>query len=91
VIERLYAAAAAVMKSPEFQAFLKKHGAEPLFIGRSEFAAYIREESEKWAKVVKSADSRTNERAVNITVPDDYADAVRTLEAFAKLQAHFHG
>ncbi len=55
VIERLYAATAAVMKSPEFQSHLKKRGAEPLFVGRAEFAAYIRDESAKWAKVVKAA------------------------------------
>ena len=54
VIDRLYAATAVVMKSPEFQAELRARGAEPMLMGPADFAAYIRRESEKWAKVVKA-------------------------------------
>ena len=55
VIRRLYEASAAVMKSSEFQSFLKKSGAEPLLVGRGDFDKYIRDESGKWARVVKAA------------------------------------
>ena len=54
ITERLYAATAVVMKSPEFQAELRARGAEPLLVGPAEFGAYIRRESAKWAKVVKA-------------------------------------
>jgi tripartite-type tricarboxylate transporter receptor subunit TctC len=54
VVDQLYAATAAVMKSPEFQAELRTRGAEPLLIGPADFSAYIRRESAKWAKVVKA-------------------------------------
>jgi tripartite-type tricarboxylate transporter receptor subunit TctC len=54
VIDRLYSAIAAVMKSPEFTAELRARGAEPLLLAPAEFARYIRRESEKWGKVVKA-------------------------------------
>ncbi|HYC48064.1 MAG TPA: tripartite tricarboxylate transporter substrate binding protein [Burkholderiales bacterium] len=55
IVRRLHDAAAVVVKSPEFQAYLQKSGAEPLLLGRTEFGKYIREESQLWARVVKAA------------------------------------
>jgi tripartite-type tricarboxylate transporter receptor subunit TctC len=54
VIGRLHGAIASVMKASEFTAELRARGAEPLLLGPSEFAEYIRRESDKWAKVVKA-------------------------------------
>ncbi|HYH41869.1 MAG TPA: tripartite tricarboxylate transporter substrate binding protein [Burkholderiales bacterium] len=54
ILDRLYRAVAAVMKSPEFQSELKARDVEPLLVGPAEFSAYIRRESEKWGKVIKA-------------------------------------
>jgi tripartite-type tricarboxylate transporter receptor subunit TctC len=54
VVERLHAAIAAVARRPEFEAELKARGVESLVLGPREFQAYIRRESERWARVVKA-------------------------------------
>lgn len=58
VVQRLYEAASAVMKNPEFRSYLEKSGAEPVLLGPEDFAKYIREESERWGRVVKAAGVR---------------------------------
>jgi tripartite-type tricarboxylate transporter receptor subunit TctC len=54
VIDRLHAAIVAVARKPEFEAELKARGVERLVLGPAEYRAYIRRESERWAKVVKA-------------------------------------
>ena len=55
IITRLHKETAAVLRSPEMKERLAKDGAEPVASLPEEFAAYIRAETVKWAKIVKSA------------------------------------
>ena len=55
VITRLYTETRAVLQSPEVVRKLADDGAEPGGNSPAEFAAYIREESERWSKVIRSA------------------------------------
>jgi tripartite-type tricarboxylate transporter receptor subunit TctC len=59
IVQRLYEAAATVMQSPEFRAYLEKSGAEPVLVGGADFAQFLRGESELWARVVKAAGIRS--------------------------------
>lgn len=55
VITRLYTETKAVLQNPEVVRKLADDGAEPGGNSPAEFAAYIREESERWSKVIRSA------------------------------------
>lgn len=55
VIARLNAEAVAALRSPEVASKLSSQGAEPAPGTPEQFAAFIRSEIEKWAKVVKAA------------------------------------
>jgi tripartite-type tricarboxylate transporter receptor subunit TctC len=55
VIDRIHQGFAKVAGSEEMRALMISQGVDPVIMGPAEFAAYIREESAKWAKVVKSA------------------------------------
>lgn len=55
VIRRLYSDTTKVLNSPEFKEFVVKAGAESISMDPAQFAAYLREDTEKWRKVVKAA------------------------------------
>ena len=55
VIARLHKESVAVLGTPDLKERLAKDGAEPVASSPEEFGAYIRTETVKWAKVVKSA------------------------------------
>ncbi len=55
VITRLYTETKAVLQNPEVVRKLADDGAEPGGNSPAEFAAYIREESDRWSKVIRSA------------------------------------
>ena len=54
IVDRLYAAIAAVMKNPDFRKELDARDVEPLLLGPAEFAKYMRAETAKWGKVIKA-------------------------------------
>ena len=49
-----------VLKIPEIREKLIQQGVDPVGSTPDEFAAYIRSETEKWAKVVKMAGAQAN-------------------------------
>lgn len=53
-IARLNDALVRTMKSPEVKVLLDKIGQDPLWSTPEEFAAFLREETEKWRKVIKA-------------------------------------
>jgi len=53
VVERIYRDSAKILTSEEFRAKLAQQGMVPVANSPAEFAAAIREESARWAKVVK--------------------------------------
>ena len=55
IVERIQAEVAAALKTPEVRERLSADGAEPVGNTPAEFAAVIREELDKWAKVAKAA------------------------------------
>jgi tripartite-type tricarboxylate transporter receptor subunit TctC len=55
IINALHSGVVRVLQQPEMKARLSSDGAEPVANTPEEFAAYIRSETAKWAKVVKSA------------------------------------
>jgi tripartite-type tricarboxylate transporter receptor subunit TctC len=55
IITRLHDAVVRTLKTPEVTERLLADGAEPVGNSPEEFSAYIRSETEKWAKVVRSA------------------------------------
>lgn len=55
IVDKLNAAAVAVIQAPEFQERLKSMGADPESSTAAAFAAFVRSESDKWSGVVKRA------------------------------------
>ena len=55
VRDKLYAEVADVLRDPNVVARLREIGAEPGGQSPSEFAAFIRAETEKWTKLAKDA------------------------------------
>jgi tripartite-type tricarboxylate transporter receptor subunit TctC len=55
VVQRLNAEFVKAMQQPDLRQRLASQGAEPLTSTPEEFAAYLRSEIDKWAKVVKAA------------------------------------
>ena len=55
IVNRLNREIAAALQVPEIRARATDAGTEPLTNSPQEFAALIREETAKWAKVIKSA------------------------------------
>ena len=53
ILARLNTELVAIMKDPAMQAWLQERGAEPASSTPEEFAAYIRRDLAKWARVVK--------------------------------------
>ena len=55
IVARLNKEAVAVLRTPEISARVANDGAEVIASTPEEFSAYLRAETEKWAKVVKAA------------------------------------
>ena len=55
IVKLLADNALAILKTPEFKAELAKAGAEPYPLGTTEYAAFLKAEVARWARVVKSA------------------------------------
>jgi tripartite-type tricarboxylate transporter receptor subunit TctC len=53
LVEKLYAASQAALKSPELQAQFEREGAAPVTMTTVEFGEYVKAEIAKWARVVK--------------------------------------
>jgi tripartite-type tricarboxylate transporter receptor subunit TctC len=60
VIVRLHTEAVKALRAPDVVDKLSSHGAEPVASTPEEFTAFIRSETEKWAKLVKAANMRTD-------------------------------
>ena len=55
IITRLHTGVVRAVQNPEVRKRLMSDGAEPVGSSPAEFAAYIRAETEKWAKVIRAA------------------------------------
>jgi len=53
LVEKLYAASQAALKSPELLAAFEREGAAPVTMTTAEFGEYVKGEIVKWARVVK--------------------------------------
>lgn len=60
VIARLHAEAVKALRAPDVVAKLSGQGAEPVASSPEEFTAFIRSETDKWAKLVKAANMRAD-------------------------------
>jgi tripartite-type tricarboxylate transporter receptor subunit TctC len=60
VITRLHAEAVKALRAPDVVEKLSGQGAEPVASTPEEFSAFIRSETDKWAKLVKAANMRTD-------------------------------
>lgn len=55
IVDRMYAETAKVLQMPDIKDIWASQGADPGGMPPAEFAAFVRSEIEKWAKVVKTA------------------------------------
>ncbi len=55
VIRRLYSEVARLVSDPEMKAFMLSQGAEPHLMTPEQFGKYLKDETAKWARVVKTA------------------------------------
>jgi tripartite-type tricarboxylate transporter receptor subunit TctC len=55
IVDRVYAEIARALKAPEVRAALNNAGAEPVGSTPEQYTAFIRNETAKWAKVIKAA------------------------------------
>ncbi|HVO87865.1 MAG TPA: tripartite tricarboxylate transporter substrate-binding protein, partial [Casimicrobiaceae bacterium] len=55
IIARLNEAIVKAMRSPEMKAALAKIGQDPAWSTPAEFATFLREETDKWSKVIKAS------------------------------------
>ncbi len=55
IIRKLYEAVAKIVATDDFKNFLASVGAEPALMNPKEFGAYLKVDTERWAKVVKAA------------------------------------
>ena len=60
VVQRLNAEFVKALREPDLRQRLASQGADPLTSSPDEFAAYLRAEIDKWAKVVKAAGARAD-------------------------------
>jgi tripartite-type tricarboxylate transporter receptor subunit TctC len=58
IIERLHAAIARIMATPEMKTQVINNGADPMVLGPAEFSRFLHSESAKWAQVAKAAQLR---------------------------------
>lgn len=55
VVERLSVVLSRIARSDEMIAFLRKYGSEPVLYDPARFSTYIKDESDKWGKVVQAS------------------------------------
>jgi len=55
IVSRLNAETVRILKLADVRQNLASQGADPLFMAPDEFGAFIRAETAKWAKVVRSS------------------------------------
>jgi tripartite-type tricarboxylate transporter receptor subunit TctC len=60
IIRRLYEAVARIVNSDETKNYLATVGAEPFLLDPKAFAVYLREDTARWAKVVKTANLKVD-------------------------------
>ena len=58
IVERLHAELKAVLAAPEVKAFMTEAGIEVVGSTPAEFAAYFREERDRWSRVIKETGAR---------------------------------
>jgi tripartite-type tricarboxylate transporter receptor subunit TctC len=58
IVNKLHAEIVRILKIPEIREKLSQQGADPVGNTPEEFAAYIRAETAKWAKVVKASGAK---------------------------------
>ena len=58
IVDKVNADVAEILRTPEVHAFFNDQGAEPLVMTPDEFLALLRDDVQKWAKVVKSSGAR---------------------------------
>jgi tripartite-type tricarboxylate transporter receptor subunit TctC len=55
IVNKLNAAVGAVLKDPKLRTRIAELGAEPMPMSPAEFGKLVQSETDKWAKVIKSA------------------------------------
>jgi tripartite-type tricarboxylate transporter receptor subunit TctC len=60
VVDRLYAEIAKIMATPEMRNLVSGQAAEPMALTPAEFSARIREETARWAEIVKVTGAQAN-------------------------------
>ena len=60
IISKLHAGVVRAVQNPDVRKRLMNDGAEPVGSSPQQFAAYIRAETDKWAKVIKAAGINPN-------------------------------
>jgi tripartite-type tricarboxylate transporter receptor subunit TctC len=60
IVRKLYEAVAKIVATDDFKNFLASVGAEPALMNSRDFGAYLKVDTERWAKVVKTANLKVD-------------------------------
>ena len=60
IVRKLYEAVAKIVATDDFRNFLASVGAEPALMNPRDFGAYLKVDTERWAKVVKAANLKVD-------------------------------